>query len=133
MQRRRHPAGRAGLGVAVRSYFLRPPALASYAAPPGAEPDTWRQGVTDGRTLLDLALPHRSGVRIFVPSCIPPDTGTIPFPGWDTRAFRPVRRHTWMRRPRHHCTRSPARLFSPPWTTAGRIRTGSTQPAAGPA
>jgi cysteine desulfurase len=30
-------------------------------AHPDANPDTWRQAVTDGRTLLDLALPFRHG------------------------------------------------------------------------
>ena len=41
----------------------------------GAKPDTWRQGVTDGRTLLDQALPSRSGVAIFAAPAYPRTTG----------------------------------------------------------
>ena len=53
-------------------------------------------------------------------------------PRWNTRAFRPVRRLTWTRRPRRRCIRWPGRRCSRRSPTAGPTRRGSMPRAGGP-
>ena len=122
--RRRRPRARTSRDAlpSRTANSLRPPAPASLAAPP-ARLSAPRQGVTDGRRLLDQVVTPALGCRRQRPDRGDTVGVDAALPTWRTST----------RRPRRRCTRWPGRRCWPRSTTAGPTRAGSTRRPAGPA